>query len=61
MSEYNKNFTMPQEPEALKKERLDNIRAALTGENVKRIPLISNDRTYKIFDAGYKLSECLYD
>ncbi|MCL1914846.1 MAG: hypothetical protein FWG10_13480 [Eubacteriaceae bacterium] len=26
-----------------------------------RVPLCSNDRTGKIFDAGYKLSDCFYD
>lgn len=61
MSEYNKDFKMPEDPAQSRKERLDLIRGALTGEGGKRIPLISNDRTYKIFDAGYKLSEGLYD
>lgn len=34
---------------------------ATRGKNKGRIPLISNDRTWKVFHAGYNLREGLYD
>ncbi len=48
--------------EALKKERIQLFKTATTGKKKPdRVPIFSNMWSWKIFDAGYQLSEALND
>ncbi|MDR2053113.1 MAG: hypothetical protein LBP80_06845 [Treponema sp.] len=46
---------------AMLKERTELFDNAINFRKNKRVPLVSNFFTWKILDAGYKLSEALYD
>lgn len=49
-------------PSSLRDERKDIVQRAIRGDKKPdRIPILSNVWTWKFLDAGYKLSECLYD
>ena len=42
-------------------ERKSLVEDIVRGKKPKRVPLLANAWTWRYFDAGYKLSECLYD
>lgn len=51
------------EKEAMERlsERKQLIADVMSGKKPRRVPLLANAWTWRIFDAGYKLSDCLFD